>query len=117
MSDHEPMRQIAEALARIEERLTSLDGIDQRLNGIEERLTAVEREQTRLRVDALERFDRFGHRLGNLSDDVTVVAGAVRRIDLALSGFGETFDAFRNMIRRLNDRMERLEDRKPPEAA
>ena len=65
-------------------------------------------------MDVLERFTRFGTRLDNLADDVTIVAGSIRRIDGALSGLGETFDAFRNLSRRTNHRMDRLEDRPLP---
>ena len=82
-----------------------------------ERLSVLEREQTRLRVDVLARFERSDVRLGDMADDVTVVAGGVRRIDSALSGLGETFDAFRSMIRRQNERISKIEDRNPPEAA
>jgi len=75
-------------------------------------LARIEREQTRLRVDVLARFERMDHRLDAINDENTVLAGSLRRIDVTLGTLNETFETFRQMFRRANARLDRLEE--PP---
>lgn len=95
------------ALARIENGLTDLGG---RLTELEDRQTRLEEGQTKLRVDLMERMDRFENRLTTIQDDIGVNMGGVTTVFDRLAATRRESDATASMLQMVIRQVHRLQN-------
>ena len=77
---------------------------------LEDRLTRLEDGQTKLRVDLMERMDRFENRLTTIGDDIVVNMGGVNTVFDRLAATRKEGDATASMLQTVIWQVNRLQN-------
>ena len=121
MSGDPVLAALARLEAKMEERLATLDGrlqtldgrlatFGERLEALDGRIERLEAVQTRLRVDLMERMDRFEDRLTAFGDDLVVNMGGVNTVFDRLAAVRKEGDATASMLQTVIRQVNRLQN-------